>query len=71
MTPEYARGEVIKEFFKKPGGGGARLLSQHPGGGGKWISVKPRTARATQRKPVSKNNNKEFFKRQRELCSKL
>jgi hypothetical protein len=50
-----------------PGSGGARLYSQHLGGRGRLISefeaslvyrVSSRTARATQRNPVSKNQNK-------------
>jgi hypothetical protein len=49
------------------GGGGARLYSQHLGGRGRQISefeaslvyrVSSRTARATQRNPVSKKQNK-------------
>jgi hypothetical protein len=50
-----------------PGVGGAHLYSQHLGGKGRRISefeaslvykVSSRTARATQRKPVSKNKTK-------------
>jgi hypothetical protein len=49
----------------KPGSGGTCLQSQHLGGKGRWISefqaslvyrVSSRTARATQRNPVSKNS---------------
>ena len=54
---------------KKPalGVSGVHLLSQHSGGRGRQISefeaslvyrVSSRTARATQRNPVSKNKNK-------------
>jgi hypothetical protein len=55
------------ENAHKPGSDGTRLQSQHLGGRGRWISefeaslvyrVSSRTARATQRNPVSKNNNK-------------
>ena len=51
--------------------GGASLLSQHSGGRGRWISefvaslvyrVSSRTARATQRNPVSKNQGKKVPK---------
>jgi hypothetical protein len=51
-----------------PGSGGAHLESQHPGGRGRQISefkaslvcrVSYRTARATQRKHVSKNKTKQ------------
>jgi hypothetical protein len=50
--------------FTLPGSGGTRLLSQHAGGRGRRFSefeaslvysVSSRTARATQRNPVSKN----------------
>ena len=50
------------------GSGGASLKSQHLGGRGRWISefeaslvyrVSSRTARTTQRNPVSKNQKKE------------
>jgi hypothetical protein len=51
----------------EPGGGGTCLSSQHLGGRGRWISefeaslvyrLRSRTARATQRNPVSKNKQK-------------
>jgi hypothetical protein len=51
----------------QPGGGGARLQSQHSGGRDRQISefeaslvytVSSRTARAIQRNPVSKKNQK-------------
>jgi hypothetical protein len=57
----------------EPGSGGARLLSQHLGGRGRRISefkarlvykVSSRTARATQRNPVSKNKNKKTQNKQ-------
>jgi hypothetical protein len=55
-----------------PGGGGTRLLSQHLGGRGRWISefeaslvyrVSSRTARATQRNPVSKQQQQQKTKK--------
>ena len=58
----------IYEWLKKkrrPGSGGPCLLSQHLGGRGRWTSefeaslvykVSSRTARATQRNPVLKQN---------------
>jgi hypothetical protein len=57
----------------KPGSGGTRLRSQHLGVRGRWISefkasllyrVSSRTARATQRNPVSKKRKK---KKKRQL----
>jgi hypothetical protein len=57
-----------KKLENKPGGVGTCLLSQHLGGRGRWISefevslvyrVSSRTARATQRNPVSKKANKQ------------
>jgi hypothetical protein len=59
---------------KKPGSGGARLGSQHSGGRGRWISefkanlvyrVSSRTARATQRNPVSKKERKKGRKEEK------
>jgi hypothetical protein len=58
--------EAKKSSWKR-GGGGSRLLSQHLGGRGRRISefeaslvyrVSSRTARATQRNPVSKNQKR-------------
>jgi hypothetical protein len=55
-------------IYGRPGGGGARLEAQHLGGRGRWISqfeasliykVSSRSARATQRNPVSKNKSKQ------------
>jgi hypothetical protein len=52
--------------------GGTRLESQHSGGRGRWIfefeaslvyKVSSRTARATQRNPVSKNQKKKKKKK--------
>jgi hypothetical protein len=54
----------------RPGGGGARLQSQHLGGRGRQISefeaslvykVSSRTARATQRSPVSGKKKKKIL----------
>jgi hypothetical protein len=56
----------LRTVAKLPGGDGARLSSQHLGGRGRRISefeaslvyrVRFRTARDTQRNPVSKQNN--------------
>jgi hypothetical protein len=57
-----------------PGSGGARLLSQHLGGRGRRISefkaslvyrVSSRTARTTQRHPVSKNKQTNKLKKKK------
>jgi hypothetical protein len=57
-----------------PGGGGARLWSQHLGGRGRRITefqaslvyrVSSRTARATQRNPVSKNRKTKKRKKEK------
>jgi hypothetical protein len=57
----------LKNYKSMTGHGGACLLSQHLGGRGRQISdfeaslvyiVSSRTARATQRNPVSKNQKK-------------
>jgi hypothetical protein len=54
---------MLKSGVAEPGSGGTRLLSQHLGDRGRWMSefeaslvyrVRSRTARATQRNPVSK-----------------
>jgi hypothetical protein len=59
--------EVKIKLGKSPGSGGTRLQSQHLGGRGRWISefevslvyrVSSRTARATQRNPVSEKKTK-------------
>jgi hypothetical protein len=63
--------ESMEQYTSRPGSGGAHLLSQHSGGRGRRTSefkanlvyrVSSRTARATQRNPVSKkqkpNKNK-------------
>jgi hypothetical protein len=59
--------KLIK-IISRAGHGGARLYSQHSGGRGRWISefeaslvykVSSRTARATQRNPVSENKTKQ------------
>jgi hypothetical protein len=65
---------AIKNEDIETGGGGARFESQHLGGRGRWISeleaslvykVSSRTARATQRNPVSKRTNKQSNKQTR------
>jgi hypothetical protein len=57
----------LKRIQDRPGSGGARLYSQHLGGRGRRVSefeaslvyrVSSRTARGTQRKPVSKNQKR-------------
>jgi hypothetical protein len=57
------RGSDTKMSACEPDSGGMRLYSQHLGGRGRWISefksslvyrVSSRTARATQRNPISK-----------------
>jgi hypothetical protein len=68
--PMYSHSQLKKTGIRA-GLGGARLQSQHLGGRGRWISefedslvyrVSSRTARATQRNPVSKNQNKQTNK---------
>ena len=58
----------VKNLQYQLGGGGTRLKSQHLGGRGRQISefeaslvyrMSSRTARATQRNPVSKNKTKQ------------
>jgi hypothetical protein len=60
----------LKESYKLASGG-AHLSSQHLGGRGRWISefeaslvykVSSKTARATRRNPVSKNQKKQSNK---------
>jgi hypothetical protein len=59
---------MSKRKPNKLGSGGACLYSQHSGGRDRWISefeaslvyrVSSKTARATQRNPVSKQTNKQ------------
>jgi hypothetical protein len=65
----------IRELKGELSGGGARLQSQHSGGRGRWISefkaslvyrVSSRTARATQRNPISKIKKRKETKKSKE-----
>ena len=72
---ENMGGETMNRIYRikiifKPGSGGPLLWSQHLGGRGRWISefeanlvyrVSSRTAKTTQRNPVSKNKQKKLF----------
>jgi hypothetical protein len=75
---EASQGYIVKTRKPKLGSGGPCFLSQHLGGRGRRISefkaslvyrVSSRTAKATQRNPVSKNQTKQTNKQKAETLN--